>query len=123
MTHKPKSLIARNGIFRNFLAASSISLLGNNIFDIAIPLYIVERTPDPMMLSWANLALTLPFFIMAPLTGFTVDNFNKRRVMLASDLGQILCLIFLLLYERHGNSSYFFVLTVIFVAKTLMITF
>lgn len=123
MTSKSKSLMARNGIFRNFLAASSISLLGNNIFDIAIPLYIVQRTPDPMMLSFANIALTLPFFLMAPLTGFTVDNFNKRRVMLASDLGQVLCLLFLLIYDYYGKSQFWPVLLVIFAAKTLMITF
>lgn len=115
--------MARNGIFRNFLAASSISLLGNNIFDIAIPLYIVQKTPDPMMLSFANIALTLPFFLMAPLTGFTVDNFNKRRVMLASDLGQVFCLLFLLIYDYYGKSQFWPVLLVIFAAKTLMITF
>jgi MFS family permease len=123
MTSKTKSLMARNGIFRNFLAASSISLLGNNIFDIAIPLYIVQRTPDPMMLSFANIALTLPFFLMAPLTGFTVDNFNKRRVMLASDLGQVFCLLFLLIYDYYGKNQFWPVLLLIFAAKTLMITF
>lgn len=123
MTTQSKNLIARNGIFRNFLAASSISLLGNNIFDIAIPLYIVQRTPDPMLLSWANIALTLPFFLMAPLTGFTVDNFNKRRVMLASDIGQILCLLFLLIYDHYGHNQFGPILVIIFLAKTLMITF
>jgi MFS family permease len=123
MKTKSTNLISKNGIFRNFLAASSISLLGNNIFDIAIPLYIVQRTPDPMLLSLANIALTLPFFIMAPLTGFTVDHFNKRKVMLASDLGQIICLLFLLLYEYAGRNEFWPILGVIFVAKTLMITF
>jgi len=123
MTTQSKNLIARNGVFRNFLAASSISLLGNNIFDIAIPLYIVQRTPDPMLLSWANIALTLPFFLMAPLTGFTVDNFNKRRVMLFSDIGQIFCLLLLLFYDLYGFSQFAPVLLLIFTAKTLMITF
>ncbi len=123
MTAKRKNLITKNVIFRNFLAASSISLLGNNIFDIAIPLYIVQRTPDPMLLSWANIALTLPFFLMAPLTGFTVDNFNKRWVMLISDIGQVLCLLFLLLYDYYGHHQFGPILAVIFIAKTLMITF
>lgn len=123
MTNQSKNLIARNGVFRNFLAASSISLLGNNIFDIAIPLYIVQKTPDPMLLSWANIALTLPFFLMAPLTGFTVDNFNKRRVMLTSDVGQILCLLLLLLYDRFGTGQFALIFLIIFTAKTLMITF
>ncbi|MFM8315569.1 MAG: MFS transporter [Deltaproteobacteria bacterium] len=123
MATQSGSLIAKNAIFRNFLAASSISLLGNNIFDIAIPLYIVQKTTDPMVLSLANLALTLPFFLMAPFTGFTVDNFDKRKVMLASDLGQILCLLALLVFEHYQTSQFWPVFCVIFFAKTLMITF
>lgn len=123
MTTQNQSLIQRSPIFRNFLAASSISLLGNNIFDIAIPLYIVQRSPDPILLSWANLSLTLPFFLMAPLTGFTADHFDKRRVMLASDLGQIICLVFLLLYESFQGTQVWPIFLVIFIAKTLMISF
>ena len=123
MTTQNQSLIQRSPIFRNFLAASSISLLGNNIFDIAIPLYIVQRSPDPILLSWANLSLTLPFFLMAPLTGFTADHFDKRRVMLASDLGQIICLVFLLLYESFQGTQVWPIFMVIFIAKTLMISF
>lgn len=123
MTTKPQSLISKNPVFRNFLAASSISLLGNNIFDIAIPLYIVQRSADPVLLSLANLSLTLPFFIMAPLTGFTADNFDKRKVMLASDLGQILCLLFLLIFEHYQGTGFWPIFMVIFAAKTLMITF
>ncbi|MBM4304768.1 MAG: MFS transporter [Deltaproteobacteria bacterium] len=123
MTSKPASLISRNPIFRNFLAASSISLLGNNIFDIAIPLYIVQKNPDPVLLSLGTLALTLPFFLMAPITGFTADNFDKRKVMLASDLGQIASLILLLILDHYSQSQFWPVLGIIFIAKTLMITF
>lgn len=123
MISKTKSLISRNGVFRNFLAASSVSLLGNNIFDIAIPLYIVQRTHDPMVLSAANIALTLPFFVMAPLTGFTVDNFNKRRIMLFSDLGQVFCLLLLLVYDYYTLNQFWPIFAIIFAAKTLMITF
>lgn len=43
--------------------------------------------------------------------------------MLASDLGQIICLVFLLLYESFQGTQVWPIFLVIFIAKTLMISF
>lgn len=118
-----KSLLHRNGVFRNFLTATSVSLLGTSIFDLAIPVYVINTTHDVIALSLTNVALNLPFFIMAPVTGHVVDNFNKRRVMLGSDIGQVICLAFLLVYLWMGNTLLWPILLAVFVAKTLMILF
>src|SRR4051794_22471095 len=95
----PRSLPARNPVFRNFLAASTISLLGTSIFEIAMPLYVLNRTHSVLYLSLVTLCLHLPYLLMAPFTGYLVDHFDKRRIMIQSDLGQVLCLAFLVIYE------------------------
>ncbi len=121
---KPKnSLMKRNNVFRYFLTATSVSLLGTSIFDLAIPVYVINTTHDVISLSLTNVALNLPFFLMAPLTGHLVDNFNKRRVMLGSDIGQVVCLVFLLAYLWTGHTTLWPILLTVFVAKTLMILF
>jgi hypothetical protein len=94
-----RSLLSRNPVFRNFLCASVVSLLGSSIFDIAMPLYVLGRTHSAFALSLVHIGLTLPFFLMAPFTGYSADYLNKRRVMLFSDTGQVVCLTFLILYE------------------------
>src|SRR4051812_6572450 len=100
----PKSLVLKNSVFRNFLLASTVSLLGSNVFDFAIPLYVIQRTHSVVDLSLATIALNLPFFLMAPITGYTVDNFNKRRIMLMSDMGQVCLLSFLVAYDFLPSS-------------------
>lgn len=103
--------------------AATVSLLGTSIFDLAVPVYVINTTHDVMALSLTNVALHLPFFLMAPLTGHLVDNFNKRRVMLGSDIGQVFCLSFLLVYLWQGNTTLWPILLAVFIAKTLMILF
>jgi len=119
--HSP--FLERNPVFRQFLSASAISLLGSSIFDIAMPLYVWERTHSAIALSMVNVGLLLPYFVMAPLTGYSVDQFDKRRVMLLSDLGQVCAMLFLLLYDLSGSAAIWPIVCVVFVAKTMMITF
>lgn len=120
MPSTTKSLLGRNPLFRNFLAATTISLLGTNIFDIAIPLYVLDRTHSALAVSAVAFCLHLPYFLMAPLTGHLADNFNKKKVMLYTDIGQVLCLSFLLLYESTASHEMWPILLAVFVAKSLM---
>lgn len=118
------SIVRRNPTFRRFLLAVGISLLGTSIFDFAIPLYVIERTNSVIALSLANVALHLPFFLMAPITGFSADNFNKRKVMLGSDAGQVILLMVLLSYTfLPADYSLIPILIAVFIAKTFMILF
>src|SRR5689334_18938247 len=120
---KSRSLFDKNPVFRNFIAAVTISLLGSNIFDWAIPVYIASRTDSVTALTLSLVCLQLPFLVMAPFVGFIVDNFNKRRVMLGSDIGQACCMIFLIAYGLSGAESFWPLFVAVFIAKTLMILF
>lgn len=117
------TLLQRNATFRNYLAASTISLIGSCIFDIAMPLYVLGRTNSVMALSMVAVCLQLPHFLMAPLTGFSADNFSKRGVMVFSDVGQVICMIYLLAYDLTAKTPIWPVLVVVFVAKSLMLMF
>lgn len=99
-------------------------MLGTQIFDFAVPLYVIQRTNSVIALSLAAVALNLPFFVMAPITGYTVDNFNKRKLMLSSDIAQI-CLLLLLFFYDFSPKEFpvWPVLLMVFAAKTFMITF
>jgi len=113
----------KNPTFRSFLSASTVSLLGSNVFDVAIPVYVAEKTGSVYALSAATVALHLPFFLMAPFTGYLVDNFNKRKILLYSDIGQVVCFVLLLLYEFFSAKALWPLLLAVFTAKTLMIFF
>ncbi len=123
MLTNPNFFLNRNRLFRNFLLAGTVSFLGSGIFDIAMPLYVWERTHSAIALAAVNVALHLPYFLAAPLTGFSVDNYDTRRVMLFSDIGQVLALCFLLLYDVSGAEALWPILIVVFVVKAFTITF
>lgn len=116
-------LLENNPIFRNFLTASSISLLGNNIFDISMPLYVMERTHSPWALAMVSVALQLPYFVMAPLTGYLVDYHDNRKLMLLADIGQVLLLSCLVLFDFTSSDLLWPIILAIFAVKTLAILF
>jgi MFS transporter, DHA3 family, macrolide efflux protein len=116
-------LLEKHPIFRNFLAATTISQLGSAIFDIAMPLYVWERTHSAMGLSLVAIGLHLPYFLMAPLTGYCVDHFDKRKVMLLSDVGQVVMMLLLILNDFRSSLSVWPLFFAIFVAKTCMLVF
>lgn len=116
-------LLKNNPVFRNFLAASTISLLGNNIFDISMPLYVMERTHSPWALAMVSIALQLPYFVMAPLTGYLVDYHDNRKLMLLADIGQVALLSCLVLFDFTSSDLLWPIILAIFAAKTLAILF
>lgn len=122
-SHPSRWLPYRNGLFRHFLAASTVSLVGTNVFDIAVPLYVLQRTGSVIDLSLASVALHLPHFLMAPLTGFLADHSHKRRILLLADLGQIALLLLLSGYVASATPAVWPIFALIFGIKSLMLLF
>lgn len=110
-------------LFRNFLAANGISLLGNHVFDITMPLWVWDKTHSPIALSLVSIALQLPYFVMAPITGYMVDNYDNRKLMIATDLSQMALLGLLLISDVTSMTSLWPILIAIFACKTLAIMF
>ncbi len=118
-----RSLPARNPRFRHFLVASTVSLVGSNVFDIAMPLYALQRTGSVMDLSLVSMMLLLPHFLMAPFTGYFSDHSRKRQSLLVADIGQVVCLLALSAYAWTGAAALWPILLCVFGIKTLMLVF
>lgn len=116
-------VLEKNPIFRQFLSASTISLLGSNIFDISMPLYVFGRTHSPLALSAVTVALQLPYFLMAPITGYAVDFYDNRKLMLLSDLAQMALLTVLLIFESSSSTALWPILLTAFLVKSFAILF
>ncbi len=118
-----RSLPARNRRFRQFLVASTVSLVGSNVFDIAMPLYVLQRTGSVIDLSLVTMALHLPHFLMAPLTGYFSDHSRKRQSLLLADIGQVFFLLLLSAYAGWGGGPLWPIFLLVFLVKSLMLTF
>lgn len=111
--------LKKNPVFTNFLLASSVSLTGNSIFEIAMPLYVLQKTGSVVQLSLVSVALHLPHFVTAPLTGFLADHYNKRRLLIGCDIGQIIMLVLTLAYHYSGVETIWPLLVLILLNRSL----
>lgn len=68
-----------------YLASYALSLLGNSIIAIALPLLVLLRTGSALAAGTLSLATALPAVLIGIVGGLIVDRFDRRRVSIASD--------------------------------------
>ncbi|MGJ6960823.1 amino acid adenylation domain-containing protein [Streptosporangium sp. G11] len=73
--------------FAAVAAGQLVSIVGSSLTEFAIPLWIYITTGSlPMMALFSVLAL-VPGMLVSPLAGALVDRHDRRKVMLAGDIG------------------------------------
>lgn len=95
----------RRGLGRDYnrlLAAFSVQTLGEGALIAALPLLASRITHDPRLVSWVGLAQELPWLLLALPGGLIVDRYDRRRLMLGTQLAQAgLMLVLALLATIH----------------------
>lgn len=74
------------GPFLGLCAAHAVSVTGNMITVIALPLYVLDETGSPTMTGVAAFFSVLPIVLGAGLGGGVVDRMGYRRASVASDI-------------------------------------
>ena len=94
-----KKLINRN--FALYSLGRLVSLLGSGIQNVAIPLYILRTTGSGFAMGIFACVELLPQLFLMPIGGVLGDYFNRKRIMVMSDLlsGVISILLFLSIRE------------------------
>lgn len=72
--------------FRLLWAGRFVSLLGTWLLTVAVPAYVLELTGSLMATGLTLAAEYLPLLLLGPLAGVLSDRWDRRRVMLATDL-------------------------------------
>lgn len=79
------------GVFTNveyfkLWIAQFVSNVGSNITLIVLPLFIFQYTGSTYWLGIITLAEFIPVLIFSPIAGMFVDTHNRKKIMIASDL-------------------------------------
>ena len=106
-TESPK-LIPQPSLFknRNFLLlwlAQVMSSLGDWALLIAIPVTVYDGTNDASKLGLSFVAETAPGLVLGVFAGVLVDRWDRRVVMIVSDLGRMLTVALLLGVHHLGH--------------------
>jgi MFS family permease len=80
------ALVRNNVNFRRMWLGNIVSLLGDWFNTIALYSLVLELTGSEFALGAVFISKMLPSGLASPLAGLVVDRFNRRKVMIASDL-------------------------------------
>lgn len=84
--HEYVTLLRNNANYRNLWLGSVITQLGDWFNLIAAAELITQLTSSGIAVSYLFLARFLPLFLFSPLAGVLADRFNRRNIMIMTDL-------------------------------------
>ena len=107
------TLLRRNPNFRNLWLGSVVSQLGDWFNVIAAAAIISRVTDSGAALSFLFVSRFLPLFLLSPVAGVLADRFDRRRILILSDLLRGVTVLGFLLIRDAGDIPLFYLLTVI----------
>src|SRR6267142_2236695 len=79
-------LLRRNAPVRRLWFAQVVSELGDWLSLVALLQLIYKFSPSAQAAGWLIVIQMMPLMVFAPLAGMVADRFDRRKVMIASDL-------------------------------------
>ncbi len=104
--------------FRWLLAATVVNNAGDGVVLAAGPLLVASQTRDPLLVSMALLSEYLPVLLFGVVAGAAADRFDRRRMVIAVNLGRAFVLAVLAVTILSGTISIAVVLLALFVLGT-----
>jgi MFS family permease len=95
--------LLRNGPLARLLIGEFVSSIGDWLYLVALVVLVYEETQDPIMLGIVGAARMLPYIVLSIPAGIITDRFDRRYVLLVSDLARGACMLVLaVLVASHG---------------------
>lgn len=112
------ALLRDNSNFRKVWIGEAASWLGDWFGAIAMYTLVRDLTGSPFALGLVFLTKMLPFAIASPLAGLLVDRFDRRRLMIATDLARAVLVLGFLLVDSAAELILLYGLTTLQVFLT-----
>ena len=93
-------LVRENRDYRRLWIGDMASLLGDWLNTIALYTLIRQLTGSPVALGLVFIVKTLPFALASPLAGLLADRFDRKRLMIGSDLARAAVVLGFLAIDR-----------------------
>jgi MFS family permease len=104
------ALVSGNTNFRRLWIGTLISLLGDWFNTIALYVLVTELTGSPLALGAVFITKMLPWAVAAPLAGVLVDRYDRRRLMIGTDLLRAVIVLGFLLVDQPAEVPWLYAL-------------
>jgi MFS family permease len=112
-----------SGDFGLFWLGQTISNLGSSFTLFALPLLVFKLTGSPLNLGVTAAMEFVPYLLFGLVIGAWVDRVDRKRLMIATDLGRAAVIAVIPLLDATGQLSVGWVYAVAFLQATLTIAF
>ena len=112
-----REILRANPGFRRLWYAELVSFLGDWFNTIALYAAAAELGAGTEAIAVVFVAKLLPIFLMAPFAGPIVDRFDRRKLMIATDVGRAVCALGLI--GAYWSRSIVLLIAVLVVMVTL----
>ena len=100
-----RQLLRQNRNYRNMWVGQVVSEIGDHFNNIAVFSLAMQTTHSGLVVSGVMLSRAFPAVMAGPLAGVVLDRFDRKRIMLASDLIRaFVALAFVLTVNHHQTS-------------------
>ncbi|GCE00790.1 MFS transporter [Embleya hyalina] len=104
-----------------FLGGQAVSLVGDGVANLAVPLLVLQSTHNPVAAGLAAAPRAIGYTVVGLVGGVVVDRANPWRVLVWADVARTAC--FLALFALAGLRSVTAILVVAFVAGAASVFF
>lgn len=98
-----KSTLWRNRNFLLLWLAQVVSGTGDVFYTIGVMVHVFEQTGSALQTTGVLVSQSLPRFLLGPVAGAAVDQYPRRRVMIAMDIVRAVLVGLLLLFVGRGE--------------------
>ncbi len=105
--------------FYLIVATQTFSIIGSRLSGLAVGFYIFAQTGQATPLLLISLFSMLPNIFAANIGGMLADRWDRRKLMLAADLGSAACTLLLLISFATNSFQYWHLYAVVFISQLL----
>ncbi len=89
--------------YRRLMAGQLVSLIGRQITVVAVPFQVYAQTHSPLAVGGLGLVQAVPLIAFSLLAGAVTDRFDRRRILIVTQVGNAACSVALLAGALHGH--------------------
>ncbi len=83
-----------------------VSVLASNMSGFALSIWMFQKTGSATAMSAMQVSFILPFMLITPFAGVMVDRYNRKLMMMVSDLACVLATIGILVGQATGQLQF-----------------
>ena len=95
--------LLENKPLTRLLIGEFVSSIGDWLYLVALVVLVYRETANPVILGIVGAARLLPYFVLSIPAGLITDRFDRRTVLLVSDVGRAICMVALTALVMGGS--------------------